>query len=88
MPLRIGVEQFDPQRLDHVADDVVLDRERIAQVALVAVRPHVRTVGGADQLRVDPDPVAQFLHAAFQHVGHAQLLANGAYVLVSALELE
>jgi hypothetical protein len=46
------------QRLGDGTGNLVLHREDVGQLAIVALRPEVAAVGGGDQLRGDPDPIA------------------------------
>jgi hypothetical protein len=57
-----------------------LDGEHISQIAIVGLCPQMRVGAGIDQLGVDPDAVASALHAAFEHMGDAELLADLAQV--------
>jgi len=81
------VEQY-VERSGHVLGDVQLHGETVLQRAVVGMRPKVVTVAGADQLGGDACTLALAAHAAFEHGGHAQRLADLAQVLVLALELE
>ena len=63
-------QQFQFERIDDLAGDLVLDRKDIFEAAVVGVRPQVRAVGCAYQLRGDADLVAGLAHAAFKHVVH------------------
>ena len=56
-------------RLCHVA----FERQNVAQVALVALRPQVPVARRMDQLRGDPHPVSHPLHGAFDDPIHTQL---------------
>ena len=61
------------QRLDDAVRDLVLQREDVGQVAVVAVRPQMRAVGGVDELRGDAHPVAGAADRALQHRRHAEV---------------
>jgi hypothetical protein len=84
----VGGQQGPPQRLDHLRGDLVLDGEHVVQAAVVGVGPEVVAAARIDQLRRDPDLVALLAHAALEDVGHAEPLADGAQVLLLALEGE
>ncbi len=46
--------------------DVVLDRENIGQITVVAFGPEMSAAQSIDQLGCDANPVAGFANAAFQ----------------------
>ena len=53
--------------------DLVLDRENVVEVAVVALGPHVVAGRAVDQLGGDPHPAAGLADAAFEHVADAEL---------------
>src|SRR5262249_45508812 len=63
-------------RPDDAPGDLILYAEEVGEIAIVAVRPHVATVGRVGQLRSDPDTVALSPHAALEHVAHAELMGH------------
>ena len=70
---------FHDLRLDRSRDarrDVVLNREEIAELAIVAFRPNVVPGQRVDELGSDADPVPGLADAPFQHVAGAELLAD------------
>ena len=73
--MRLGLEL-----LRDCFGDLTLNGEHIRQIAIVGLRPEVRVGSRVDQLRVDADTVAVALHAAFKHMGNAELLADLAQV--------
>ena len=81
-------EQRQLQRLDHFACNVVLHDEDVVERAVIGLRPEVRTVGGPDELRGDPQLLAGLPHAALQDVRDVELLADHPQVFVPSLELE
>ena len=85
---RLADRQPRRQRLGDGSGDLVLHREHVGQLAIVALRPQVAAVGGVDQLRRDPDPIAGLAHAAFEHVRDAERLRDPPDVDVLALERE
>ena len=72
----LGRIQLRLDRRDHPLGDLVLHRENVGEVAVVALGPDVVAGCGFDQLRGDADAVAGFAHAAFEHIAHAKLAAN------------
>ena len=67
--------RLDPprQRGDDRRGHLVLDREDVLEVAIVALGPDMVVGIGVDQLHGDPHPVARLAHAAFDHVLDAEL---------------
>ena len=60
--------------------DLGLDRERVREIAVVMLGPLVFVRAGIDQLRGDADAIFRPLHAAFEKMSDAKLLANFARV--------
>ena len=70
-----GIElRFD--RRDDGFGDLVLHREHVGEIAVVAVRPDVAAGGGVVKLRGDTHAVAAFAHAAFDDIADAELLGD------------
>jgi hypothetical protein len=65
--------QLDPERLDDGLRDLVLQREDVVQVPVVALGPDVIVARCEDQLCGDPYAAARLAHAPFQHVTHVEL---------------
>ena len=66
-------------RLDRGDDrlgDLVLHREHVGEVAVVALRPDVAAGGDVVELRRDAHALAVLAHAAFDHVADAELLGD------------
>ena len=61
-------QQGDPELLDDGLGNLVLDRENVGQVAVVAIGPDVATASAVDQLGVDPDPRARLADAPLEDV--------------------
>ena len=61
-------QQLELQRLDDRLGDLVLQREDVVEVAVVALGPDVAAGRAVDELRGDAHAVAGFAHAAFEHV--------------------
>ena len=58
--------------------DVVLHGEHIGELTVIAIRPQLTAVTGADQLRRDPDPVPRPAHAALENRVHSEGVGNPA----------
>ena len=52
---------------------LILNREDVLEVPIVALRPEVTARFGRDQLGCHADPLAGLPHTAFDHVGHAEI---------------
>jgi hypothetical protein len=68
------------------SSSVVLDGEDIGHLAVVALRPPVRTVGGVNELRCHTDTATGAAGAAFEHVCDAEAVRDPADVLILPLE--
>ena len=75
-PRRCGVDQLQIQRNRDPARYLVLQRERIADVAVEPLSPQMRVGFGIDQLSGDADPVSRPLDIAGQHVADIKLAAD------------
>jgi len=76
------------QCADNRLRNLVLEREDVVQVAIVALRPDMAAGGAVDQLRGDPHPAARLAHAAFDNVADLELARDLRNVHVLALEHE
>ncbi len=61
-------QQLQLERRDHVLRDLVLERKDIGEFAFEALRPEMIGAERVDQLHIDADLLAGFLHAALQDV--------------------
>ena len=66
----------DPQRLGDLARDLVLHREHVGHLAVVALGPQQRVRFGVHELGRDAQPVAAAADAAGEHGGGLELLAD------------
>ena len=66
--------------------DLVLQREDVVEIAVVALGPDVIAVDAVDQLGGDAHAAAGFAHAAFQHVADLQLPRDLRDIDILALE--
>src|SRR6185503_3150039 len=75
-PRRLARRQPYLESLDDVPGDLVLNRENVCEVAIVAFRPHMSARGGIDQLCGDSDAVARAADRTFQHRADAKLASD------------
>src|SRR5688572_7973914 len=66
------------QRIDDLANDLVLYSEYVVQAAVEALGPQMSTADGVDQLRIDAHPSGGAAGAAFQQIAHAEIAGDGA----------
>ena len=76
------------QRSRNRRGDVVLDSEDVRHLAVVTLRPPVRTVSGVNKLRRDTKTAAGASHAALEHERHSECFGDPADVLVLPFERE
>src|SRR5215472_6905092 len=77
--LRTNIFRGIDLRLDGGDDrigDLVLHREHIGEVAIVAFRPQLAAAGDVIELGADAHAVAALAHAALEEVADAELLAD------------
>ena len=72
-PQRLRAHHAGLDRPDHPPDDLVLQREQILELAIVAVGPEMMAGVRLDQLGRDAHPVARAPRAALDHVADAEL---------------
>ena len=56
--------------------DLILHREDVGEITVVAFGPNVVAALGLDQLRGDADAIAGLAQAAFQHVAHPEFSSD------------
>ena len=79
------------RELERVADmlrDLVLESENALQLAIVGLRPNVKAIRDADQLRGDPHLRAIAAHAALDDIRDSELAPDLADIAALALELK
>ena len=87
--LRVGLtEERRAQLRHHRLRDVVLHREDVVECTVVGLRPQVIAVSYLDELHRDPHPAARLAHAAFEHRGDVERLADLGHGGRLALERE
>lgn len=67
-PLLLGWAEFYFQRLGDFLRDLTLHAKNILNVMAVTLRPKLLAAARIDELDVDQDVVASFLHAPFQNI--------------------
>src|SRR6516165_4557976 len=86
--LPLGIGNRGGNGYCHSVRNLVLHREDIGEIAVVALGPDMLAGLGLDQLRGDPDTIAGFAQAACEHITHAQLAADLFHVDRSAFVSE
>src|SRR6185437_13892558 len=79
-PRTFGADEPDFERGHDLRRDVVLHRENIHQLAVVAFGPEMRAAPGVDELARYAHAIARFAHAAFEHVANTELRADPFHV--------
>ena len=74
-------QELDLELLDDRLGDLVLNREDVGQVAVVAGGPEMAVGRSFDQFGIDPDPVAGLADAALDDIGDAEFLGDALEVL-------
>src|SRR5205814_7143917 len=80
------LQESRAERVDDGARDLVLDRENVGQLAVVALRPERPPVPYAGVLGRDAEPGAGAAHRAIEHGADVEPSAERAYVLAPPLE--
>src|SRR5437667_8599628 len=83
LPLGIGDRRGDCG--GDCLGNLILDREDIGEIAVVPFGPNVVAALCLDQLACNPDAVARFAQAAFEHIANSQLAPNLLHVHRAAL---
>ena len=60
--LRLGLDEFDAQRVGQSRDHLILQLEQVGHVLLESIRPEMGARLRVDQLRVDAHPALVALH--------------------------
>ena len=72
----LGGVELRLDRGDDGLGDLVLHREHVGEIAVVALRPEMAAGGDVDELGGDAHMVAVLAHAALDDVADAELLAD------------
>ena len=78
--LQLGLRNLAGELRGDYAGDIVLKRENIAQIALVAIGPHDAFTLDVHQLNVEAQTISLPLHAAGQGIAGSELLARATEV--------
>ncbi len=76
----LGAAKLGLDGADHGLGDLVLDREYVPELPVIAFRPQVVAGCAVDQLGGYAHPLSNLAHAAFEDVVNAKLLGDAAYV--------
>src|SRR2546423_14969999 len=79
-PPALGRDQLYMDGTGQPGSDLVLHIEKVGALLVEALGPQMRAALGIDELRIEAHPLASVLHAAFEHVSHAELTADPAGV--------
>src|SRR5438128_5070736 len=60
--------QLDPERRGDGLRDLILNREDVGHLAVVALGPEMKTIGDLDELRGDSDAVTRLPNASLENV--------------------
>src|SRR5229473_1989862 len=71
-PLQLGIGNRWGDGDCYRFGNLVLYREDIGEIAVVALGPDVVASLGFDQLGGHTDPIAGLTHAAFEHIAHSE----------------
>src|SRR5262249_61814407 len=63
-----ALAQLEAQIIDYTARNLILDRENIRKLPVIAARPHGKIVAGANQLHINPQLLPGPQHRAFHEV--------------------
>ena len=75
-PSRLGLGKLNFHRARQNGDDFVLRLQQIGAWGVELFSPKVRAAASVDELGVDPDLIATWLHRALENIAHAQILAD------------
>ena len=84
----VSIAKRNLQSIDDLFSDFVLNGEDVVEFAVEIARPQVEAGFCLDQLCRYPNLVTGCLHAAFENVGHIQLLAHFANVDILSAKLK
>src|SRR5258705_8767055 len=87
-PCLFAKRQPNLKRRDNFLRDTILEVENIIDTAIVAIGPQVAAVQAVNQLRRQPDSIADLADAPLQHITSTQNPSNFAYVPCLPFEYE
>ncbi len=82
-----GAGKFEAELFGDGAGDFALHGKDVVELAVITFGPDVLVGGGADHLHIHVHGVGDFLHAAFDDIGDAELLTDFAQVVRRAFVL-
>src|SRR6516165_5237498 len=75
-PPQLGIADGRGDRNRYSLGDLVLHREDVGKIPVVALGPDVVAGLRFDELRGDADPISGLAHAAFEHITYAELVTD------------
>src|ERR1700726_4455265 len=75
-PAALRHDQLDVDGMGQAGGDLVLHIQEVGALLVEAFGPQMRAALRINELRVESDPFARVLHAAFEDVSHAELAAD------------
>src|SRR5476649_1463849 len=78
--LRVVSRHNKLQRPRDTASELALQRQHVAELTVVAIRPELGAGSGIKELRRHANARCAFAHASLHDVGGPELLANGVQV--------
>jgi hypothetical protein len=82
----LGRRESEPQRVDDLARETLLDGENVLQRAVELVGPELCVGPGVDELRGNPEVGTSAPDTSGQHIARAELARDGTQVLVAPLQ--
>ena len=65
---------------NHFLGNLILQRENVGQLAIMAIGPDMLAGGGVYELRCDAHAITALAHAPFEHITHAQFTTHLLYI--------
>src|SRR5215831_2764607 len=81
-----ALAQLEAQTIDYTARNLVLDRENIRKLSVIAARPDGKIVAGANQVYINPQLLPRPQHRTFHEVVRLQLFSRVTCFLWLAFE--
>src|SRR5262245_20244301 len=81
-----ALAQLEAQIIDYTARNLVLDRENIRKLSVIAARPDRKIVAGANQVYINPQLLPRPQHRTFHEVVRLQLFSRVTCFLWLAFE--
>ena len=87
-PMALALREVERKRAHDLPGHVILHGENVGQIPIEPLRPEMTVIGGVDELSRDPHALADFAHAALEHITDAKSLADLLDLDVPAFEGE